>query len=713
MDQNIISGSIPSSDITEKQKNLRRLLAPRHVAFVGGQSNAPAIDMLRMAGFEGEIWPVHPTHRELNGLPVFASIADLPESPDAAFLNVAARTTIEIVEQLRERGAGGAICYSAGYAELGEKGRGAQQQLVTAAGNLALVGPNANGILNYLDKLALWPAKSHTPHAAGNGIAIISSSGGILFNYAINQRSLKAAVMIATGNQAVLTFTDYIEYLLGDGRVTAIGLIAEDVGDPVRFANAIAQANDREIPIVALKTGRSEMSAELAATHSGAMVARNDMIEALFARAGVVSVRSLPEFDETLKMLTVPRAARGRRTALLTINGGEKALALDAAAGMAIEFPPPSPSKIEELRKQIPEFATVSNPFDFNPHYTGTNVLAMDNESSLARCFETFLDDGIDIAILLVSIRSSPDGSPTLREGLLNPTIDAFTRVCEKLDITGVVAATMPEHLPYKQREQLIEHGIAPLMGLNEALQAVNHAILWQEWKARNRHIDRRLPEDPMPPPTGNVVDEAEAKAALASFGLPVPRSQIVSGPRDAAMAADEIGYPAVLKVLKPVFAHKMQQGAVALYLNSSEQVFAAAEAMCAKLKEGGHEIQQMIIERMISNTKLEVILGIKYEPRFGHILILGYGGIHAEDIAHPEVLLLPAGDIALRNFVFSAQVMRREAHSTKEAVFSAARALAEYCASNRKRLRELDVNPLIIDRDGIVTAVDALILQS
>ena len=154
-----------------------------------------------------------------------------------------------------------------------------------------------------------------------------------------------------------------------------------------------------------------------------------------------------------------------------------------------------------------------------------------------------------------------------------------------------------------------------------------------------------------------------------------------------------------------------MQQGAVALNLSSSEQVSAAAEAMSARLKEGGHEIQQLIVERMVMNTKLEVILGIKYEPRFGHAILLGYGGIYTDDIAAPEVLLLPAEDVMLRNFVFGAQVMQREAQTTKEAVFSAARSIANYCANNRESLRGLDVNPLIVDRDGVVVAVDALVL--
>ncbi len=697
----------------QKKMNLGRLLAPRHVAFVGGQNNVPAIEMLRSAGFRGEFWPVHPTRREIAGFPVFQSVADLPEGPDAAFLNVPNSAIPGVVTQLVERGGGGAVCYSAGYAELGDEGRRAQVELSRIAGSYALVGPNANGILNNLDRLALWPAQSHVPRPMDSGIAIVSSSGGILFNYAINQRSVRSAVMIATGNQAVLTVSDYIGYLLDDPRITAIGLFSEDIGDPVRFGNIIAGSNHREIPIVALKTGKTAQSAELAATHSGAMVARDDMITALFARTGVIRVDSLPEFDETLKMLTVPAPPRGRKTALLTVNGGEKALAVDTAAGLALEFSPPAVENVVRLKELIPEFASVSNPFDFNPHYTGTNVLAMDNEESLTRCFETFLADEYNIAILLVAIRPNPDGTPSSRPELFTPSIDAFTSVCRKLDLTGVVSCTMPEHLPYNQREKLTDLGIAPLMGLPETMRAIDHAIHWHDWKSRNQAAPLGLPKDPAPPASASLLDEAEAKSALASLGLSVPPSRIVTSAGEAGAAAEDLGFPVVLKVLKPVFAHKMKQGAVALNLRSRDEVIAAANTMRGRLNAAGHSIQQMLVEKMVTSARSEIIVGVKYEPRFGHALMLGVGGVNTEEFAAPDVLLLPAADAALEHFVLNARVLHNESLSTRKAVYSAVRAVSEYCAANRERLRGLDVNPLIVAGDGTVTAVDALIQQA
>ncbi|TNF65146.1 MAG: CoA-binding protein, partial [Rhodobacteraceae bacterium] len=393
-----------------RRRNLKRLLAPRHVAMVGGLGNIPAIEMLRASGFRGEIWPVHPTRHEIAGLPAFRSVGDLPEGPDAAFLNVPARATVDIVRDLARRGGGGAVCYSAGFSELGDKGLSTQRALVQAAQDLAVLGPNANGLLNCLDHLALWPVQSHRPRQMEKGVAILSSSGGVLFNYPASQRSVPAAIMAAVGNQAQIGFPDLIDVLVDDPRIEAIGMFAESIGDPVAFSRAAARAADRGLPIVALKTGRTSGSAALAATHSGAMIAPDDMIDALFQRCGVIRVQSLPELDETLKMLTVPLRPGGRKTVALTISGGEKALILDTADGLAPEFTAFPPQIRAELEDQIPEYASVSNPFDFNPYYSGENVLAMDNRPALERCFRTVFSAGYDIAMMLVSIRTDDAG---------------------------------------------------------------------------------------------------------------------------------------------------------------------------------------------------------------------------------------------------------------------------------------------------------------
>ncbi len=564
--------------------------------------------------------------------------------------------------------------------------------------------------MNRLDRLALWPVPSHDPQPVERGAAILSSSGGVLFNYALEQRSVPAAVMVSMGNQAVVDFAAVMDVLVDDPRITAIRLFAEDIGDPVRFCDAAARALARGLPIVALKTGRTRRSAALAATHSGAMVAADDMVDALFRRCGVIRVRSLPELDETLKMLTIPSRPKGRRTAVLTISGGEKALTLDAAEGLALDFAEPSAAAVEALERQIPDYASVSNPFDFNPYYSGDDVLALDNPATLARCFETLLGDGYDVALFLVAMRRVEEGGARVRDDVYGLAADVFAEVCARLGVSGAVASVMPENLPFAARRRLAAGGAAPLMGLEDALRAVDAAIRWEERRARSAGRDLRLPADPGAAAARTLLDEAASKTALAAFGLTVPPARIAATSEEAAAAAEALGGPVVLKALDPVFAHKARQGGVALGLGSADAARQATQAMRARLAAGGHELRRVMVERMVEGARAEIILGVKHEPRFGHALIIGRGGVDAESLGRPDLLLLPAAPEEVARFATESAALDGHSDAARAAVAAAAQAIAAYCAENRERLVGLDVNPLIIDREDRATAVDALI---
>ncbi|MEM7346284.1 MAG: CoA-binding protein, partial [Chloroflexota bacterium] len=244
--------------MSEKRlNNLRRLLNPKQIAFVGGRSAEPSIEICRAAGFSGEIWPVHPRYKTLAGLPTYPSVRDLPAPPDATFLYVSRAVVAEVVRDLAEIGAGGAICHAAGFSELAAAGETYTEALLKAAGDLAVIGPNSNGLLNYLDQVTLWPINDHQPPSVERGVAIITQSGGVALNYVDGTRSVPVAYVISTGNQAIIDVGDLIQALVEDKRVQAIGLFLEGIGDVQGFSQAATLALERQIPIVALKAGRT------------------------------------------------------------------------------------------------------------------------------------------------------------------------------------------------------------------------------------------------------------------------------------------------------------------------------------------------------------------------------------------------------------------------------------------------------------------------
>jgi len=249
---------------------LTQLFSPKSIAVFGGNAAAEAIRQCRKLGFAGDIWPVHPTRTEMEGLPCFPDVASLPAAPDAAFIAVPALATVDVVRQLSGRGAGGAICYASGFAEVGEAGAALQRELVAAAGDMALIGPNCYGMLNYLDGVALWPDQ-HGGHGVQRGVAIVTQSGNIGLNLTMQRRGLPLAYLITVGNKAGDSMDAIIEALLLDSRVTAIGMHIEGLDDVAAFSRVAIKALEKRIPLVALKAGSSELGARTTMSHTSSL----------------------------------------------------------------------------------------------------------------------------------------------------------------------------------------------------------------------------------------------------------------------------------------------------------------------------------------------------------------------------------------------------------------------------------------------------------
>ena len=314
-----------------------RLFSPRSIAFVGGNIAEMAIDRCVGMGYEGEIWPVHPTHTSVAGFHCYATVEDLPRAPDAAFIGINRDLTINVVKLLADAGAGGCVCYAAGFAEMGEEGQEFQQQLVEAAGDMPVIGPNTFGFVNYLDKCALWPYL-FGGDAVERGSALISQSGNIAMNLTMNQRSVNFTHVIGTGNQAVLGPGTLIDALLQDDRVTAIGMYIEGFDDVESFSHAARRALDKGVPIVIMKVGKTEASARQSITHTSSLTGADELYDALFERLGVIRVSSLNRLLETLKVFELSGPLPGRNIFSLSCSGGEAAIIADMVPEFGFEM---------------------------------------------------------------------------------------------------------------------------------------------------------------------------------------------------------------------------------------------------------------------------------------------------------------------------------------------------------------------------------------
>jgi len=689
-----------------RKDNLKRLLYPRHVAFIGGKAEEARIRNCEELGYGGEVWVVNPKYEEIAGYPCYPSVADLPEPPDAAFIGIRRDRAVEAVRELEAAGAGGAVCHAAGFAELGPDGEELQRELVRAAGEMAVMGPNCQGFLNYLDGSALWP-DLHGGGRVERGVAVISQSGNISLNSTMTDRSLPVACVLSTGNQAVLGVADYVDVLLDDPRISAIGMYIEGIEDVSGFSRAAARALREGVPLVALKSGSSEPGSRLTLSHTSSLSTPDELYDALFDRLGIVRTHSLPAFVETLKLLASSGALGGKELAVLGASGGDSALLADLATPLGLEFPDFDRERREILRDQLGEFVSVSNPLDYNTAIWG-------DREKVERCFTTAIEGDFDGAVLILDYPRSGCGD---REAW-DVAADAIVAASQNTGLPAVVASTLPELLPPEARQRLLAGGVVPLQGLPEAVYALSSAAWYGE---RRREIPDEGTAEELPPAgpgdaprKPQLLDEWESKQRLSGFGLRVPEARVTTS-AGAPGAAIEIGFPVAVKRVAPELTHKSELGAVALDLTSARSVERAAQRMGAAAGVNGNG--RYLVERMANGAVAELIVGLKRDERFGLALVIGSGGTLVELVDDAATVLLPArrSDVsrALDSLKASSLIegYRGKPAGDREAAIDAILNVAAFAAEHRDRIQELDVNPLLVlPRGEGALAADALI---
>ncbi|WP_349734014.1 acetate--CoA ligase family protein [Pseudomonas jessenii] len=687
--------------------NLKRMLAPQHVAFVGGRSMARALKRCAEGGYQGQMWLVNPQHDSLEGVPCVRNIADLPCGPDAVFIATNRELTLTCVAELAAIGAGGAICYASGFAETGTEGQALQQQLLKAAGDMALLGPNCYGLLDYLHSSALWPV-AHGGKAVEKGVAVLTQSGNFAYNLSMSDRSLPVAYMASVGNQAQLGVAELMDVLLDEPRVTAIGLHLEGLKNVPGFARAAHKALEKGIPIIALKTGVSQIGAELALSHTSSLSGSDALYDALFDRLGVIRVSGPVSFVETLKAAACGNLPAGNSLIALACSGGDAGLIADYAERNGLGLPKLDQGQVGELAQVLPTYANLVNPLDF------TTAIWGDGEA-LNRMLDSALRTEADAAMLVLDYPSEFTGERKECDLLL----ELYCAALQRHGKTGFVTSAFPELLPAHARERLHAQGVAALQGVEDGLAAWGRIAGYQ----RNRHALLALGESTLVPlcpqaleGEGRLLNEWDSKQALKAFGLPTPNG-VLSTPDKALKDAETLGYPLVLKAVSAQLPHKTEAGAVALNLKDGAALSAALEKMRTSIAAyaPGVVFDQLLLEPMAKPPLAELIVGIKRENDFGLALVIGAGGILVELLKDSRSLLLPTTDGAIRNALLSLrsapllQGFRGRESADLDALVAAIRAVADYACENAAQLLELDVNPLLVSAQG-TTAVDALI---
>lgn len=677
-----------------RKEALRRLLQPKTVAVFGGNSAVAVVRQCKAIGFAGEIWAVSPTRAEMGGVPCVASISDLPGIPDASFVAAPPQASLQIVAELSALGAPGAVCFAAGFAEAGAEGEALQKQLREAAGDMAIIGPNCHGFVNYLDGVALWPDE-HGGQRTQRGVALITQSGNIALNLTMQQRGLDFAYVISIGNNSTLALGDYIDMLLDDPRVAAIGMHIEGIKDIAGFSAAAIKALHKKIPLLALKTGRSSLGAEITMSHTGSLAGSDRLYSSLFERVGVARCDTVPQFLETMKFMSLVGPLRESTLGSMSCSGGEASLVADCADRLQVDMPVLSATSTAQLQELLGPRVHVANPLDYHLYIWG-------DYEQLHACFARFLSNGFACSVLVLDYPPGEGADQSNWEITERALLDAVKASGQR----AVIVASLPETLPAAVRERLKAAGIAPMQGIEDCVFAVRAAAMVGAAQTR---ADQIQPIAPCADAVGSPVslDEAASKALLAAYGIRVPGAWLCTA--DGTVdAADAIGYPVVLKAVADELAHKSEAGAVVVGLQDSSAVRAATDRMA-------QYFERFLVEEMVQPTVAELIVGVSRDASFGLTLLIGTGGTMVELVRDTRSLLLPVHrhDIAtaLDSLIAGSLLKgyRGGAVGDREAALDAIEAIAKFALDNRDNLLELDVNPLLVTPHAAV-AVDAFI---
>ncbi len=667
-------------------RDLSRLFRPKSIAVFGGWWAENVVTQCQKSGFEGNIWPVHPTRDAINGIPCYRKVTDLPAAPDAAFLGINRHAVIEIAATLAKIGCGGAVCFASGFAEAGDDEL--QEALIVAADKMPLLGPNCYGVLNYLDGAMLWPDQ-HGGRLVDSGIALISQSSNIVINMSMQARGLPIAYIACVGNQAQTSLTEMASTLLDDDRVTAAGLYIEGIVNTADFASMAAATRSAGKYLVAIKSGKTAASQDTASSHTAALAGEAAASSAFLRQCGVIEVNTPDEMLETLKLLHIFGPLAGNRISAMCCSGGETGMMADLSAGMALNWPAIPRANQEALAKTLGPLVTISNPLDYHTFIWG-------DEERMTDTFASMMGSFVDASILVIDFPRAD----RCNDSAWHPAVAAMRRAGEMTKTPTIMLGSIAEGISDEWATRLMDDGIVPLCGFTTGLCALEKVTgdretntNWQPLKAAKYIVQRQM------------LDEHDAKAKLTEWGVTCPRGVRADTPAELASISAALNAPLALKGLGQ--PHKSEAGLVQLNLTEHEL------ATAANTMDGA---EGFLVEEMAPTPVSELLVGLRRDPIYGVSLTIGTGGITAELLNDTQTLILPVNAdeiLAAISRLRLAPLLAGYRGKPKADLGAAVKAIMAmaHAIQTDARLDEIEVNPLMVARLGEgAIAADAVI---
>jgi acetate---CoA ligase (ADP-forming) len=695
---------------------VEHLLRPRSIAIVGasdkpspGRSIIASLDAL---GFDGEVYPINPNYQTILGHHVYPTIADLPDGIDLAAFCIGNTRLLVSFAQLARKGLQAATVYASGFGEAADEASLRLNDALIAlcrAHGVALCGPNCMGVLNPVSRSSAYLHEiNDTAPLAGN-VALISQSGSICIAMLADCRRYGFSHVISSGNEAVLSTSDYLEFLIDDQATTVIAMFIETVNQPDRFVALLDHATDAGKPVVVLKAGKSDRAVRAIRTHTGGLAGEAKVLSAVLKAHRAIEVADIDELCEVLAACQGHRWPQGRHLSVVTGSGGQAELILDRATAAGLYLPPLSEDERARASSVIGPLTGDGNPLDAwgsgdfrrnYPHALGV-LGASSTYDAVALC-----TDGLDDQPL-----HNPGNNPLYAE--------IVARIATQYDKPFYFMTTRAGLFRRDQERILRQAGVALIGGTVQGLAAIDRLARW----AAPVHPARpqcRYPDIGPIDSSRRMLHEYDAKHLLSRVGVPTVPERLVTNYDEAEMTAKAIGFPVVLKVVSDEIAHKSDLGLVMIGLcdeNALIRTWAGMEERLDALSPRP-QIAGFLVQKMIGGG-VEMFVGVSRDRDFGPVLALGLGGIFIEIVREATLRTLPLHEGDAEAMVAELPIASTLLDGTRgaspadtEALCACIYAVGDFAYSMADQIAEIDINPVkVLPRGQGCFAVDALIV--
>ncbi len=711
--------------LRQERQPLDALFAPQSVALIGATDSAGSVGRTLMWNlmsnpFGGIIYPVNPKRPAVLGIKAYPSVKDIPAAVDLAIICTPAASVPGLIGQCAEAGVKSVIIISAGFKELGAPGEALERQIIEQARTtrMRIVGPNCLGVMNPLTGLNATFAKGM---AKPGNVAFISQSGALctaVLDWSFREK-VGFSAFVSIGSMLDVSWGDLIDYLGNDPRTHSILIYMETIGDARRFLSAAREVALNK-PIIVIKPGRSEQAAKAAASHTGSMTGSDDVLDAAFQRVGVLRVSNIADLFYMAEVLSKQPRPKGKRLSIITNAGGPGVLATDALIINGGEMTPLSPETIQQLNTFLPSAWSHNNPID---------VLGDATADRYAKTLEVAAKDPNADGLLV--ILTPQDMTESTR------TAELLTKYA-KIDDKPVLASWMGGEDVAAGEAILNAAGIPTFSYPDTAARmftymhkyADNLRLLYEtpqldgdfepDHAAAKSIIDYALSSG------RTLLDEYESKRVLTAYGIQVSPTMVAKTADDAAALANELGYPAVVKIHSHVITHKTEVGGVKLNLKDEADVrraFAEIKASVAAHVGATHASPAhanaflgVTVQPMVKlDDAYEIILGSSIDPQFGPVMLFGMGGQLVEVFKDSALALPPLNGTLARRMMEKTKIYKallgvRGRPGVNLDVLASILVRFSQLVTQQPRIAELDINPLLVSHRGMI-ALDARVL--